>query len=68
MGTWELVDKPLDVTPIPNKWVFTKKRDKAGHVVKYKAALSRKDVPNVQDMIMLKHFHQLCAWKLFAPY
>jgi len=42
MGTWQLVDKPTDATPIANKWVFTKKHDKAGHVMKYKAQLVAK--------------------------
>jgi hypothetical protein len=36
-GTWKLVEKPPDAVPISNKWVLTKKRDKEGHVVKYKA-------------------------------
>src|SRR6267142_3281687 len=42
MGTWELVNKPPDVVPIANKWVFTKKRDKAGRVTKFKARLVAK--------------------------
>ena len=42
MGTWELVDKPPDVVPIANKWVFVKKRDKAGRVTRFKARLVAK--------------------------
>jgi hypothetical protein len=36
-GTWKLVEKPAGAIPILNKWVLTKKRDKEGNVVKYKA-------------------------------
>ena len=39
MGTWELVDKPHDAVPIANKWVLTKKYNKDGELVKYKARL-----------------------------
>jgi hypothetical protein len=38
-GTWKLIEKPADAIPISNKWVLTKKRDKEGNVVKYKARL-----------------------------
>ena len=38
-GTWKLVEKPKNAIPISNKWVLTKKRDKEGNVVKYKAHL-----------------------------
>ena len=38
-GTWKLVEKPADAIPISNKWVLTKKHDKEGNVVKYKARL-----------------------------
>ena len=39
MGTWQLTEKPMDAQPIANKWVFVKKRDKYGQVIKYKARL-----------------------------
>jgi hypothetical protein len=42
MGTWRLVDKPHDAIPISNKFVFTKKRDNYGNVLKYKARLVAK--------------------------
>jgi len=42
MGTWKLIDKPPGLVPIANKWVYTKKRDKEGNVVKYKARLVAK--------------------------
>jgi len=42
MGTWQLVKRPMDVNPISNKWVFTKKRDKSGQIVHYKAQLVAK--------------------------
>ena len=32
MGTWKLVDKPKDAVPIANKWMFIKKRNKAGEI------------------------------------
>jgi hypothetical protein len=41
-GTWKLVKRPLGVKPLSNKWVFTKKQDKAGNVIKYKARLVTK--------------------------
>jgi len=30
MGTWRLIKKPKHAIPIANKWVFAKKRNKAG--------------------------------------
>ena len=41
-GTWKLVDKPKDAIPISNKFVFEKKRNKAGEIMKYKARLVAK--------------------------
>ena len=41
-GTWELVKKPPDAIPIANKWVFIKKRDKEGKVIRYRARLMAK--------------------------
>src|SRR6266850_2381147 len=42
MGTWKLVEKPPDVIPIANKWVFAKKQDKMGQIIKYRARLVAK--------------------------
>jgi hypothetical protein len=42
MGTWILVDKPEDAIPISNKWVFLKKLNKNGEIIKYKARLVAK--------------------------
>jgi len=42
MGMWKLVDKPPHVTPIGNKFVFAKKRDNEGNILKYKARLVAK--------------------------
>ena len=39
MGTWETVPKPPDAVPITNKWVFVKKWNKEGEVVRHKARL-----------------------------
>ena len=41
-GTWILVDKPEDAIPISNKFVFEKKTNKAGEVIRYKARLVAK--------------------------
>ena len=41
-GTWEPVEKPIDAIPIANKWVFEKKRNKAGEITRYKARLVAK--------------------------
>jgi len=42
MGMWNLVNKPVGMVPIANKWVFTKKRNKEGILTKYKARLVTK--------------------------
>ena len=42
MGTWELVEKPRGVVPITNRFVFVKKCDKEGKLLKYKARLVAK--------------------------
>ena len=42
MGTWALVEKPADIVPIANKFVFAKKHDKEGNLLKYKARLVAK--------------------------
>ena len=39
MGTWELTEAPLNVTPIGNKWVLLWKYNKQGELIKYKARL-----------------------------
>ena len=38
-GTWKLTEKPAEAIPITNKWVFTKKYNKDGNLLKYKAQL-----------------------------
>jgi len=42
MGTWALVDKLSDALPITNKWVFQKKINEEGQIMKYKARLVTK--------------------------
>ena len=42
MGTWKLVDAPKEAILISNKWVFLKKLNKEGEVLKYKARLVAK--------------------------
>jgi len=39
MGTWKLVKKPIDTIPITNKWLFVKKTNNIGQIIKYKARL-----------------------------
>ena len=39
MGTWELAELPEERKAIGCKWVFVKKRDKKGKLIKYKAQL-----------------------------
>jgi hypothetical protein len=42
MGTWKLIEKSKDAIPISNKWVFLKKLNKHGEIIKYKARLVAK--------------------------
>ena len=42
MGTWKLVNPPPNAIPIANKWVYIKKRDQLGKLIKYKARLVAK--------------------------
>ena len=39
MGTWRLVEKPPDAIPLANKWMFIRKWNKAGKIVKHKVRL-----------------------------
>ena len=39
MGTWDMEDLPQDRKAIGCKWVFAKKRDETGRVIRYKARL-----------------------------
>lgn len=39
MGTWEVVDLPSGREAVGNRWVFARKRDDHGQVVRYKARL-----------------------------
>ncbi|GMF16735.1 unnamed protein product [Phytophthora lilii] len=41
-GTWTLVPRGTDIRPIGCRWVFAKKRDENGRVVRYKARLVAK--------------------------
>lgn len=38
-GTWELTDLPADRKAIGSKWIFKRKQDEYGNVVRYKARL-----------------------------
>lgn len=39
---WELVDRPPGVKVLKNKWVFVKKRNAQGEVVRYRARITVK--------------------------
>jgi hypothetical protein len=41
MGIWRLEDIPADRKPVGSKWVYMRKRNKHGEVIKYKARLVR---------------------------
>jgi hypothetical protein len=36
-GTWEIVQKPPNATPLRNKWTYIKKRNEQGEINWYKA-------------------------------
>ena len=42
MGTWILVKRPTDAIPISNRWVFIKKFNKHGDLLKYTGRLVAK--------------------------
>jgi hypothetical protein len=42
MGTWKLIESPPNAIPIANKWVYIKKHDQLGKLIKYKARLVAK--------------------------
>jgi len=37
IGTWEMEDLPQDCKAIGCKWVFAKKRNEKGHIIRFKA-------------------------------
>eukprot|EP00961_Rhodomonas_salina_P203108 2740625-Rhodomonas_salina.1 len=37
MGMWQIVDQPLNCTPLPGVWSYCVKRDQDGNISKYKA-------------------------------
>ena len=41
-GTWKLIDPPEDAILLTNKWVFVKKKDREGKIIKFKARLVAK--------------------------
>ena len=56
MGTWELVNKPPDAVPIPNKWVFLKKCNKEGIVTRHQARLVVKECAQCSGYDFVKTF------------
>ncbi|GBE86812.1 hypothetical protein SCP_1000540 [Sparassis crispa] len=56
MGTWELQDLPKDRNAVGCKWVFQKKTNKEGQVVKYKARLVAQGYSQIPGMDFLETF------------
>lgn len=48
-STWKLVNSPSDCKPIKCKWVFKRKRDESGAVIKYKARLVAKGYTQIYE-------------------
>jgi IS30 family transposase len=74
MGTWEMKDLPQDRKAIGCKWVFAKKRDETGCVIRYKARLvaqgfSQKpgtDYNNDGTFAPVMRFETLCTLLAYA--
>ncbi|GBE87024.1 hypothetical protein SCP_1002700 [Sparassis crispa] len=56
MGTWELQDLPKDRNAVGCKWVFQRKTNKEGQVVKYKARLVAQGYSQIPGMDFLETF------------
>jgi len=73
MGTWKLMEKPSGVVAIANKFVFVKKRDKDGKLVKYKARLVAKGCAQrpgydyVETHSPVVRMETICAILAIAP-
>jgi len=73
MGTWKLIEKPSGVVAIANKFVFAKKRDKDGKLVKYKARLVAKGCAQrpgydyIETHSPVVHMETICAILAIAP-
>ena len=62
-----MLDAPERVKPIGYKWVFTKKTNKEGKIVTYKATFVAKGYHQCQDVDYDETFHQLLSiWILLA--
>ncbi|GBE84071.1 hypothetical protein SCP_0600490 [Sparassis crispa] len=65
MGTWELQDLPKDRNAVGCKWVFQRKTNKEGQVVKYKARLVAQGYSQIPGMDFLETFAPVqsgCEW------
>lgn len=67
LGTYELVQCPLDCKPIGCKWVFRLKCNATGAAVKYKAQLVAQGFAQKLASIMSKHSHPLYGSRHCAP-
>jgi hypothetical protein len=74
MGTWRLEDLPTDRKPVGCRWVYAKKRNEYGEVIKYKARLvaqgfSQKpgtDFSNDGTFAPVMRFETLCTLLAFS--
>ena len=62
MRTWELADLPEGRKPIGCKWVFVKKRDEKGKLIKYKTWLIAQGFSQ-KPSAMVEPLHWLCSLK-----
>jgi Reverse transcriptase (RNA-dependent DNA polymerase) len=62
-NTWELTSLPKGYKAIGVKWVYKKKVNSQGEIVKHKARLVAKD--NKLVSIMRRYLHRWQEWRLF---
>ena len=56
MGTWKIVNPPPNAIPIANKWVYIKKWDQLGKLIKYKVWLVAKGFAQCPGYDYIKTF------------
>lgn len=63
--TWELLHRPTDKNLIGTKWVFRKKMNDDGHVVRNKSRLHYKGYAQVQGVYFEENFSFVSGMKPF---